>query len=119
MATAVADRATRASAPESVEADLAALWRDLAGHRPVARAVMSNLIVCRRGEVTADSAADVRADAADTDGAIEEVMGAHPSRTIVLDHDRCDEASPVIGAGVCVCLFGDPAARYGVEKIVV
>src|SRR5438874_880970 len=48
MDGAVADRSWRASTPEAIDADLAALWRDVGrGETSVARAVMSNLIVFR------------------------------------------------------------------------
>src|SRR6266446_2659634 len=48
MAGAVADRSWRVSTPEAIDADLAALWRDVGrGETSVARAVMSNLIVFR------------------------------------------------------------------------
>jgi len=47
MATAVADRTWRDSSPETIEADLAALWIDLARQGPVVRALMANLVIFR------------------------------------------------------------------------
>ena len=39
----------RSSAADTIDDDLAALWRELAREAPVSRAVMSNLVVyCRR-----------------------------------------------------------------------
>ncbi len=121
MATAVADRVSRTSAPESVEADLAALWRELAGRGPVARAVMSNLIVCRRPGARDDRAPDDRGatDNVAGDRWLDAVMASHPSRTIVLEHDWHDEDAAVIDANVSVAVFGESTNRYGVEQIVI
>ena len=48
MAAAVASRLFRASTPEAIEPDLAALWREIsATDAPIGRAVMSNLVVFR------------------------------------------------------------------------
>jgi len=115
MAGAVADRAWKISTPQAIEADLAALWRELAGgDTPIARAVMSNLIVFR-GRTGAD-AADVAAIAAGLP--LEEVAARHPSRMIVLEH--CDDvhAGAPFAAGVGILTFGPPQARYGIEQIV-
>jgi glucose-6-phosphate dehydrogenase assembly protein OpcA len=51
---------------------------------------------------------------------LDAVVARHPSRTIVIEHDRGqhDTGAPV-GAGVGISIFGPPAARYGVEFIVV
>ena len=115
MAGAVADRLWKRSAPDAIEADLAALWRELAqGGAPIARAVMSNLIVFRARARAGD--ADVAAVAAGLP--LDEVAARHPSRMIVLEH--CDDASPnaPFAAGVGIVTFGPPQARYGVEQIV-
>jgi len=115
MAGTVADRLWKISAPDAIEADLAALWRELAqGEAPIARAVMSNLIVFRARARGAD--ADVAAIAAGLP--LEDVAARHPSRMIVLEH--CDDASPnaPFAAGVGIVTFGPPQARYGVEQIV-
>jgi glucose-6-phosphate dehydrogenase assembly protein OpcA len=115
MAGAVADRLWKTSTPDAIEADLAALWRELArGDAPIARAVMSNLIVFRARARAAD--ADVAAVAAGLP--LDDVAARHPSRMIVLEH--CDDASPnaPFAAGVGIVTFGPPQARYGVEQIV-
>jgi glucose-6-phosphate dehydrogenase assembly protein OpcA len=120
MASALADTATRTSrvsTPESIDADLAELWRELAERgTAIARAVMSNLVVVR--------------DRLDVDGAeiaamlgglpIDEVVARHPSRLIMIEHEagRHDPAAP-FAAAVGVVVFGPADARYGVEEIVV
>lgn len=123
MAAVVVHRAHRKSEPESVEADLGALWRELAGRDPVARAVMSNLIVFRQRESVADSAAANEADASDAraagDDTLDTVMARHPSRTIVLDHDLRNRGAATVEADVSVSVFGDPPASYAVEAILV
>jgi glucose-6-phosphate dehydrogenase assembly protein OpcA len=116
MAGAVADRMWRSSAPDAIESDLAALWRELAsGDARVARAVMSNLIVFRDRMAPAD--ADVSAVAAGLP--LEEIASRHPSRTIVLEHCPDETPGAPFAAGVGILTFGPPHARYGVEQIVV
>ena len=115
MASAVADRAWRPSTPERIEPDLAALWRDLAhADQPIARAVMSNLVVF------CGPTAAVDAEALTTVLALDEVAARHPSRLIVLEHEtgRLTPDAP-FAAGVGIITFGPPQARYGVELIVV
>src|SRR5439155_5925517 len=115
MVGTVADRAWKLSTPEAIEADLASLWRELAhGDTPIARAVMSNLIVFRGRAASAD--ADVAEIGADLP--LDEVAARHPSRVIVLEH--CDDAAPTapFAAGVGIVTFGPPQARYGIEQIV-
>jgi glucose-6-phosphate dehydrogenase assembly protein OpcA len=116
MAGTVAERMWRTSAPEAIEADLAALWRELAsGDVRIARAVMSNLIVFR--DRTAPADAEPAAIAAGLP--LEDVASRHPSRMIVLE--QCHDAMPdaPLAAGVGIVTFGPPHARYGVEQIVV
>jgi hypothetical protein len=116
MAGALVDRSWRSTVPERVESDLAALWREHANAAsPVARAVMSNLVVFR------DRVAPADADpAAVIEGLpLEEVAARHPSRMIVLEHCRDAEAATPFAAGVGVLTFGPPHACYGVELIVV
>ncbi len=118
MAAAVVERSWRESTPESVEDDLASLWRDIAGNGPsIARAVMANLIVFRFHERRARPSDQPPLG---TDDAIEALIGLHPSRTIVIENERGDHAeqSPT-SAGVGISVFGSAAARYGVERIVV
>jgi glucose-6-phosphate dehydrogenase assembly protein OpcA len=117
MARVVADRVFRPSSAESIDADLAALWRELAqGEAPIARAVMSNLVVFRDRVAPPD--ADIEAVIADLP--LDEVIARHPSRLIVLEHEsgREDPAAP-FAAGVGIATFGPESARYGVEQIVV
>ena len=116
MAGTVADRAWKISTPESIEADLAALWRELAGGGVrIARAVMSNLIVFRGR--AAPPGADVASIAADLP--LDEVAARHPSRMIVIEH--CDDktAGAPFAAAVGIVTFGPPQARYGIEQIVI
>lgn len=117
MASAVGDRVFRVSTPETIGPDLAALWRELAqSGAPIARAVMSNLVVFRDRVAPPD--ADVEAVTADLP--LDEVVARHPSRLIVLEHERgrVVPGAP-FAAGVAVVTFGPPHARYGVEQIVV
>lgn len=117
MAPAVAARVARASTPDAIETDLGALWRDLARQGPVARAVMSNLVVFREdegGDGDASPFEDQRA------GLVDEVAARHPSRVIVVAHDsRSQELCAPTTAGVAIVTFGSPTARYGVEEIAV
>ncbi|HYM22991.1 MAG TPA: glucose-6-phosphate dehydrogenase assembly protein OpcA [Vicinamibacterales bacterium] len=116
MAAPVGDANWRATTPDAIEADLAALWRELAGRaRPVARAVMSNLIVVR-DQTVAPSQTISRSDRYTLD----EVSAHHPSRVIVITHDEGREcAGGPLAARVGVLTFGPPEARYGVEQIAV
>jgi glucose-6-phosphate dehydrogenase assembly protein OpcA len=126
MAASVIQRAWRTSAPDAVERDLAALWRDLSRHGAIARAVMSNLIVfrlherrvARRGAETSGAAADVATSTFDE--LLDSVVARHPSRAIVIEHDRGDhDPGEPMGANVGVSVFGPPSAKYAVEWVVV
>jgi len=121
MASAVVERAWREAPPESVESELAAMWREIARHGTVARAVMSNLVVFRYHDRRLRDRGEHREarEAAFAD-LLDAVVARHPSRAIVIEHDRGqhDTRAPV-GAGVGISIFGPPAARYGVESIVV
>ena len=115
MAAALTARSWRPSHPNRIDADLAALWRELAHESPVSRAVLSNLVVvCHR---PADASIDL---AQPLDVPVEEVARRHPSRVIVLYHDpgETKSCSP-LAAGVAVLTFGVPPSRFGVEQIVV
>jgi glucose-6-phosphate dehydrogenase assembly protein OpcA len=121
MANAVANRARRPSSAESIDADLAALWRELAHEGPVSRAVMANLVVfCRCPPATSDVGAGFSRSLPITD-----VVRLHPSRVIRLDHDvdasTCAEMPPPPQAEVEVevTTFGPANARYGVEQITI
>jgi len=116
MAAAVATRLFRVSTPEAIEPDLAALWREITqADAPIARAVMSNLVVFR-GKVPASPPG---AAAPDIDERVEDVLARHPSRLIVLEHERVEQASGApFAAGVGIAVFGPEHARYGVEQIV-
>ena len=116
MARAVATRTWRTATPDAIESDLTALWPELAQHGPVSRAMMSNLVVYR--ERTGARAADFDSLAGDLQ--LDGVMAQHPSRVILLDHDRghAHACSP-FAAGVGVVMFGPDEARYGVEQIAV
>ncbi|HMD35735.1 MAG TPA: glucose-6-phosphate dehydrogenase assembly protein OpcA [Vicinamibacterales bacterium] len=116
MAAPLGEATWRASSPEAVEADLAAVWRELAGRtKPVARAVMSNLIVVR-DQTVAPSKSGTRSDRYTLD----EVSAYHPSRVIVITHDEGRDAPDgPLAARVGVLTFGPAEARYGVEQIAV
>src|ERR1041385_7383672 len=84
MASPVGEATWRASTPDAIEADLAAVWREIAGRaKPVARAVMSNLIVVR-DQTVVPSKTGARSDRYTLD----EVSAYHPSRVIVVTHDE-------------------------------
>ena len=115
MALAVAGKAIRPSEPGQIDADLAALWRDLGREAPVARAALSNLVVfCHRPNGASVDLAEP------LDVPIEEVAGRHPSRIIVLHHDH-QQTTPgaPFAASVGVLTFGPAQSRYGVEQIAV
>jgi glucose-6-phosphate dehydrogenase assembly protein OpcA len=116
MAGAVAERASRTSTLDAIEADLSALWREAGERGPIARAMMSNLVVFRRARPAAR--AGVRMDELLRDIPVDAVAARHPCRVIVIDHE--ETASDVRGpmsAGVAIVAFGPPHARYGVEQI--
>jgi len=120
MAPAVAHRVSRTTTPDAIDAELAALWRELARQQhPVARAVMSNLVVFRGvSERTNARAADL--DAMANEPPLDEVAARHPSRIIVIDHARRpQDACAPFAASVAVATFGPPHARYAVEQIAV
>jgi glucose-6-phosphate dehydrogenase assembly protein OpcA len=115
MAGAVADRVWRDSSPESIEADLAALWREIGqGNVTIARAVMSNLIVVRAPADDRRALSEIAADLP-----LDDVAARHPSRTIVLEHCDSDRSAAPFAAAVGIVTFGSPQARYAVEQIVV
>jgi glucose-6-phosphate dehydrogenase assembly protein OpcA len=116
MASLVVERVWRASSPETVEGDLAALWRDVGGGARIARAVMSNLVIYRRRRDSGSQSAEML----QTDAAIEAVVARHPSRVVLVEHDG-GESDPavVVSASVGVALFGPQTARYAVDQIAV
>jgi glucose-6-phosphate dehydrogenase assembly protein OpcA len=106
----------RTSAPESIEADLAALWRELAGaDARIARAVMSNLIVFRDRMAPSDAEPSAIVEGLPLD----EVASRHPSRMIVLEHCHDEKPDAPFAAGVGILTFGPPQARYAIEQIAV
>jgi len=124
MAPAVNRREWRGSRPEAIEADLAALWRELAHDGKIARAVMTNLVVFRLPVPEGRSAAappDNRTDAAlETGEPLDAVLARHPSRAIIIEHaPGHSRLGGPVGAGVGVLICGPPAARYGVEAVLV
>jgi glucose-6-phosphate dehydrogenase assembly protein OpcA len=117
MAAAVGDRLFQPSTPEAIEADLAALWRQLGqGATPIARAVMSNLIVFRNRVAPPD--ANVESVMAGLP--LDDVVARHPCRLIVIEHERGAQAPDApFAAGVGILTFGPERARYGIEQVVV
>jgi glucose-6-phosphate dehydrogenase assembly protein OpcA len=109
-----------------VDRDLAVLWREIADRGPVARAVMSNLVVFRlRERRTSDrpvTDASTHASihrAGVADDLLRDVVARHPSRIIVVEHDRGEHPpGQPVSAQVGVSVFGPPAAQYGVEWVV-
>src|SRR5439155_2388096 len=115
MAPALIEPTWRASTPDAIEETLAALWRDLATRAaPVARAVMSNLIVVR-DQTAAPARGAPRVDR----HTLDEVSAYHPSRVIVITHDKGPAHAGPLAVRVGVVTFGPPEARYGVEQIAV
>ncbi len=109
MAAVVGDRTWRTSTPATIEKDLANLWRDVGAKGPIARAIMSNLVVVRAARV--ERRAGVSIDA---------VAGQHPSRVLIIDHEQPgDGTCEITGARVGVVTYGPPEARYGVEQVAV
>lgn len=95
----------RASTPESIDADLATLWRDASVDGPVSRALMSNLVVVSPHRTFSD---------------IEELARRHPGRTILLSYTSgAERESAPEGARVGLLTFGEGQARYGLELIAV
>ena len=117
MAGAVGERVFRESSAETIDADLAALWRELGqGNTPIARAVMSNLVVFRARVAPPDAkVATVMADLP-----LDEVIARHPSRLIVIEYEAgSQQPDAPFAAGVGIATFGPASARYGVEQVVV
>ena len=82
MAKSVIDRLARQTTPDSIEDDLAQLWREAGHDGPVARALMANLVVY------SDRPATARVDLNQPiEGVpLDDVAERHPSRLIVLHH---------------------------------
>jgi glucose-6-phosphate dehydrogenase assembly protein OpcA len=116
VAHVVATRSWRSTTPGAIEASLSALWREAAGQDPIARAVMSNLVVYR--ERTGAATPDLEAFPPGLP--LEAVVARHPSRVILLEHERghADPCAP-FAAAVGVATFGAAGGRYGVEQIAV
>jgi len=114
MATVVADRTSRTTTPDAIEVELADLWREVGRRDPVARAVMSNLVVFRDCE----SLRDVTPDSLGDDLPLEDVVARHPSRVILVSRAAAAATeSPELSASVSVLTYGPPQARFGVEII--
>ena len=115
MAASVARRTIRSSEPERIEADLAALWRELAREAPISRAVLSNLVVfCYR---PVDASVDL---AQPLELPLDEIASRHPSRIIVLHHGRREDMlQGPSEASIGVLTFGPAGSRYGVEEIAI
>lgn len=111
MAGTVIDRVWRETTADAIEADLAALWREVGRRQPVARAIMSNLVVFRNCE----SAADVQRSVEASDLPLDDIVARHPSRVIVVA--RTSPVTSPLDAIIGILTYGPPAARYGVEHI--
>lgn len=86
----VTDFPWRASTADSLDADLAALWRDAAQQGPVSRALMCNLVVLTRHAALGTAAPSTQ------DGLVRRVAQRHPARTIIIEHhdDRTSLTGP-------------------------
>jgi len=116
MASTVVDRIWRDTEPGEIEPTLAAVWRDVGRRSTVARAVMSNLVVVRASQ----AGEPVDAYAATHIDTIDEVVGRHPSRLIVIVHEYgCPLTRAPIATRVAVATYGPPHARYAVEEVLV
>jgi glucose-6-phosphate dehydrogenase assembly protein OpcA len=113
----VTTHATRPTTTEAIEPDLAALWRDVARHGPVARAVMSNLVVFRPPDAARRPGPD---DVVAAGLELEDVVARHPSRLIVIEHqhDPSGMRAP-FAVTIGVLTFGPEGARFGIEVIAV
>lgn len=116
MADTVTGRVWRRSSADEIEADLAALWREVAREAPVSRAVMSNLVVCCPRSAGAQIGLDAQPDGVPVD----QIASHHPARVILLHYDPevCDPDAQ-LAAQVGLLLFGPRGARYGIEQIVI
>jgi len=111
-----ATRAWRTSSPGKIEADLSALWAETARDAPVARALMSNLVVYFNQQARDET--DFAAAFGEV--AIDEVARRHPSRVLVLQHDsNLSGLKTPIGAAIGILVFGPPNAQVGVEEIAI
>jgi glucose-6-phosphate dehydrogenase assembly protein OpcA len=111
-----AARAWRTSSPGAIEADLSALWAETARDAPVARALMSNLVVY----LNQPAGDETDLLAAFSGVPIDEVARRHPSRVLVLQHSsRLSSLKTPIGAAIAILVFGPTHARVGVEEIAI
>jgi glucose-6-phosphate dehydrogenase assembly protein OpcA len=107
----VTSHLARSTTLDTIEPDLAALWREIAHEGPVARAVMSNLVVFRAAE---------RAQGGMADDTLDDVVARHPCRLIVLEHQRgAPRVPPAFEVAIRIVTFGGERARYGIEQIAV
>jgi glucose-6-phosphate dehydrogenase assembly protein OpcA len=114
MASTVVDRTWRDVEPEEIEPVLADVWRSLGGDTPIARAVMSNLVVVR----SCDQGSPIETLPSTPDTILDAVVAQHPSRVIVIWHEYgCSLARAPVAARVGVTTYGPPQARYAVEQI--
>jgi glucose-6-phosphate dehydrogenase assembly protein OpcA len=107
METALVHRVTRLSSPATIDEDLGALWRTVGAELRVVRTAMANLVV-------------FMADGDEKSGRVplDDVIGRHPSRVIVLRHSRVERVRcPPTAASIGIVSFGPPNARYAVEEI--
>jgi len=106
---------SRPCAASAIDDELALLWRDAGREGPVARAMMANLVVFTdcAGRERVDLTAPIE------DVPVTEVVRRHPSRVILLYHDRQKDLRSPNDATITVLLFGDPPTRFGVEQIAI
>jgi glucose-6-phosphate dehydrogenase assembly protein OpcA len=110
----VIDRVWRDTEADGIEPALAAIWRDIGRRAAVARAVMSNLVLVRACEASEP----LDAFAASHATTLDEIVSRHPSRVIVIAHERgCSLTREPIAARVGVATYGPPHARYAVEHV--
>lgn len=111
-ATGAAASVWRASSPESVDDDLQALWKDAARDAPIARAIMSNLVVLASGDRGPARAPEPRET-------LVRIARRHPARVVLIAHCRppSEAALGAMNAGLLLFDEGADAPRYGVEVV--
>lgn len=118
MAGAVGERVWRSSTADAIERDLSALWREVGERGPIARAMMSNLVIVRRARHDVPAHAGI--DDVLGDVPVDRVAARHPCRVIAIDYEpTAPNLRGSMSTEVGIATFGPPRARFGVEQIAV
>ncbi|MGE5244295.1 MAG: glucose-6-phosphate dehydrogenase assembly protein OpcA [Betaproteobacteria bacterium] len=114
MAATVTTR-SRPTAPEAIDAALTALWREAGRSAPLARALLSNLVIVR--EHGPHEATDLTL--AGIGLPLEAIVQQHPCRLIVIHHaSGCSRERKPLAAAANVVTFDSGTSRFGIEAIV-